>query len=380
MRAFLILGALLPALAAAQVVGVAVDGDVALIDGVASVPPKPGTDSAVFFDFSGGKVKRLGEVAAPNSYLGPPSAIAVSEDKTLALVVSAFELDAKDPTRLAPDDRLSVIDLTASPPRVVQTVSLGVSPSSVKINPAGTLALVMSNPGDSVTELSIQDGRVQILKKLSLGKGMGPLAAAFGPDGRSVAITLADRQEVGVYGVKEDRLQLPALRDLTAGVTPFTVSYCGATGLAVVNNFGSQSGDANTVSLLDMRAKPPRVIDTVTVGPSPEDVACSPDGRYAVATVQNMSNRPKTDPFYSAHSLLVLLRIQGRHLRRVAAAPMGAWAEGTGFLGDSRTVFAQSIVERSLQRFRIQGNTLKPLGAPIRFPNGAPVSYGIAGR
>ena len=148
----------------------------------------------------------------------------------------------------------------------------------------------------------------------------------------------------------------------------------------MVSNYGKVTGDIDAVSLLDVGAATPRVIDTVSVGPAPEGVACSPDGRYAAASLQNMSTLPKANPFYSPSSRVVVLKIDGKRLQRIAEAPFGAWAQGVGFLDDSRTLFAQSMVDRSLHLFRIEGEALEIAAPPLVFEDGAPVSYGISGR
>jgi DNA-binding beta-propeller fold protein YncE len=321
--------ALLPAIGAAQIVGVAVDSKVRLVDGKSMIAPSPAGDSAVFFDFSNGEPRRLGEVAVPTSYLGVPASVAVSPDGTLALVSASMRADPAKPDRYVEDDRVSVVDLSGGRPRLLQTLRLGASPSAVRFSPDGRLVLVPSNPDNSVTLLAVQGRKVSIAQKLPMPAGMGPLDAAFAPDGRHVLLTQADGQRVWLLAVENRHLKLPPIRAITAGVTPFAVAYCGNSGLAVVSNFGnpgSSNGDVDTVSLLDLSGALRRVVDTVSVGSAPEGVDCSADGRYAVATVQNMSNRPVDHPLYSPHSLVVLLRVENRHLRRVDEAPIGAWA------------------------------------------------------
>lgn len=380
---FAVVLALSPFIADAQTVGIAVDAKVILVDGAGAIPTKPAHDSAVFFKLAGGELRKLGEVKLPASYLGPPESLAVSARGDLALVVSSSRVDPTDAKRYAKDDALSVVDLSGKTPRLTQSLALGVQPSSVKFHPNGSMALVASNPDNAFVLLSIRDGKVSIVDKQTLAAGMGPLTASFAPDGKHVLVAQADAQRVSMYAVENDRIQQPAIRDMVAGVTPFTVAYCGDSGLAVVGNFGipdAGNGDIDTVSLIDTSGAKPRVIDTVAVGSAPEDVACSPDGRYAATTVQNMSNRPKTHPFYSPNSLVVLLKIEGRRLRRVAQAPIGAWAEGLVFGDDSKTVLAQSIDDRALHVLSIEGDTLKPARPPIVFGNGAPAGIGIAGR
>jgi len=370
----------LPALGLAQIVGVALDPKPILVNGDAQVAPSPPADSAVFLEFSGTNVKWLGQVFVPTSFQGPPSAVAVSADRSLGLVSASSRIDPNDPKAFAPDTRLSVIDLASVPIRVVQTIELAASPSSVAINRTGTMALAMHSADDSVSVLSIANGRVMGFEKLPMRKGSGPSAAAFNPDGKSVLISFPNGGTVGLFTVSAGKLKTPALREMSAGVWPTALSYCGSTGLAVVSNYGKVTGDADTISLLDVATAPPRVVDTVTVGPSPEGVACSSDGKYAAASVQNMSTLPEDSPFYSPTSLLVLLKVEGKRLRHIAQAPFGAWAQGVGFLDDSRTLFAQSIVDRSMHLFRIENDSLKVAAPPIVFKDGAPVAFGIAGR
>jgi len=380
LRLLALLFAMSPAIAVAQVVGVAVDSKVTLKAGKAEIAPSAAGDSAVFFDFSHGRPRRLGEVSVPTSYLGVPASVAISPNGRLALVTASMRLDQTRPGQYVEDDRLSVIDLSGARPRLLQTLRLGVSPSAVRFSPDGTLALVPSNPDNSVTVLSVEGRKVSIAEKQPMPAGMGPLDAVFAPDGRHVLLTQADGQRVWLLAMEGKHLKLPAIREITAGVTPFTAAYCGDTGLAVVTNFGnpgSTNGDVDTVSLLDLSGALPRVVDTVSVGPSPEGVACSADGRYAVTTVQNMSNRPSSHPLYSPHSLVVLLRVEGRHLRRVDEAPIGAWAEGVAFLDDSRTLLAQSIVDRAIYRLRIEDGALVTAGPPMVFDKGAPVGIGV---
>lgn len=367
-------------MAAAQVVGIALEPKATLVDGVAATVQSPGADSAVFLEFSGATARRLGQVSVPTAIQGPPSSIAVSADRSLALVSASTRIDPNDPKKFAPNNKLSVIDLTASSPRVLQTLELGASPVSVAMHPAGTMALAMHTTDDSVTVLSIANRQVTIVEKLPIGKGSRPGAAAFSPDGRTVLMTRRGDHKVSLFAVEGNRLRTPALRDMSAGIGPLVVSYCGSTGLAVVSNFGIGTGDADTISLLDVAAVPPRVVDTVTVGPMPEGVGCAPDGRHAAAGIQNMSNRPPKNPFYSPNSKAVLLKIDGKRLHRIAEAPIGAWSQGVGFLNDSRTLFAQSVMDRSMHLFRIEGDALKVAAPPIVFEDGAPVAYGIAGR
>jgi hypothetical protein len=370
----------LPATATAQVIGVVLDPKPTLADGAIARVENPPADSVVFLEFNGTKAKRLGQANVPTSFFGPPSSIAVSADKTFALVTSSRKADPSDPKKFIPDNKLSLIDLTVSPPAVRQTIELAAAPMSVALNPQGTLALAVHSDDDSVTLLSIAARQATIVEKISLGQGSGPHAAAFSPGGRNVLLTRGNENKISLYAVENDRLRMPAVRDMSAGIRPFGVSFCGTSGLAVVSNLGANAGDHDTLSLVDLSINPPRVIDTVTVGPAPEGAACAPDGKHAAVAIQNMSNRPASNPFKQPHSKVVVVRIDNKRLYKIAEAPIGVWSQGVGFLDDSRTLFGQSIMDKSMHFFRIDGNALKVVAPPMVFNEGAPVAYGIAGR
>jgi DNA-binding beta-propeller fold protein YncE len=375
-----VLIATLPAVATAQVIGVVLDPKPTLVDGGVARNENPAPDSVVFFEFSGVKAKKLGQVNVPTSFFGPPSSVAVSTDKTLALVTSSRKADPDDPKKFTPDNKLSVIDLSVSPPVVLQTLELPHAPMAVAMNPQMTMALAMHTDDDSVTVLSIADRRASIVETFSPGKGSGPHSAAFSPGGKNVLLTRGSDNKVSLYAVENDRLRMPAIRDMGAGIRPFAVSFCGSTGLAVVSNLGANTGDHDTLSLIDLAVNPPRIVDTVTVGPVPEGAACAPDGKHAAVAIQNMSNRPMSNPFKQPYSKVVLVRIDNKRLHKIAEQPIGVWSQGVGFLDDSRTLFGQSVMDRSMHFFRIEGNALKVAGPPMLFKEGAPVAFGVAGR
>ncbi|MFL5150506.1 MAG: YncE family protein, partial [Microvirga sp.] len=132
----------LPAAAQAQLAVSANDNKAYLDNGVAKTVPNAQPDTVAIIDLSANPPKLLAELQAPASVVGPPGSVAVAADESFALVTSAMKVDPADPTKQVPDDRLSVIDLKSSPPKVTQTVTVGKGAAGVSINKAGTLALV----------------------------------------------------------------------------------------------------------------------------------------------------------------------------------------------------------------------------------------------
>ncbi len=70
-------------------------------------------------------------------------------------------------------------------------------------------------------------------------------------------------------------------REMTPGQRPYPLDITSDGKFAVITNIGTGSGDADTASLIDIKANPPRVVDTITVGQTPEGLKVSPDGKFA---------------------------------------------------------------------------------------------------
>lgn len=367
-----------PLSAHAQLVGVGLDAEARMVDGEVVPPPRAAPDRIVFLDFRNGRLAGRREVEAPISFQGPPSAIAFAPDRRVAFATAATARASGQADRIVPADTLSVIDLTQAVPLIAQTLALGAAPASLALSPDGRMLVVPHADDDSATILSVANGRASIVERIRFAKGARPLAAAFLPRGDAVLLTFAGQNAIRLFAVEGGRMKPEPRAELSAGVYPAALAICGRSGFAMVANYGVVSGDADTVSLIDLAGDRPRVIDTATVGPAPEGVACSSDGRWAAAAIQNMSTVPASDPRHASGSKLVLLSIEGRRLVRRAEADLGAWSQGVAFLDGGPTLVAGSIADKTLHVFRSAGGGLEPLGAPIRFETGGPASLGVA--
>jgi DNA-binding beta-propeller fold protein YncE len=149
--------------------------------------------------------------------------------------------------------------------------------------------------------------------------------------------------------------------------------------VAVVANIGRGGGDNDTISLIDLKANPPRVVETVTVGQTPEGIRLSPDGKLAAVTVMNGSNKPRESPFFNEAGKLILYRVDGTRLVPLAAAFIGRWSQGVEFSADSRTILVGNMVERNVQVLRWDGTSLADRGERIPV-NGGSAALRIADR
>src|SRR5881628_3307471 len=89
--------------AAAQLAVSANDGKAVLVDGVNTVPANPPPDTVTIIDLGASPPKVVAEIKAPTSVVGPPQSVAVAPDESIALVTGAMKVDPADQKKLVPD-------------------------------------------------------------------------------------------------------------------------------------------------------------------------------------------------------------------------------------------------------------------------------------
>lgn len=341
----------------AEIVVTANDGKMALENGNTVVRKQPLPDTVSVIDLTDGMLKLLGEVPAPASVVGPPPSVAVAPDGSYALVTGAMKIDPTDATKTVPDDKLSVIDIKSSPPKVLATLQAGAGAAGVSINRAGTLALVANRSEGTVSVFTISGNTLTAGGKIQLGDAKsGPSQAVFSHDGATALVTRDGDSKISILSVDGNKVEYTK-RDLSAGIRPYDIDLTG-NATAVTGNVGTGGGDNDTISLIDMNAKPIRVVTTVSVGQTPEGVKMSPDGNYVSVTVMNGSNKPSSSPFFNDFGLLKVYRISGTELAPVAEAKIGHWCQGMVWSKDSKHVVAQCMVENELIAFSFDGKAL----------------------
>src|SRR5262245_55898684 len=339
------------------------DGKAVLVDGVNSVPANPPPDTVTVIDLNATPPKVVAEIQAPASVVGPPLSVAVARDESFALVTGASKVDPADPKKTVPDDKLSAIDLKASPPKISAQLQAGKGAAGVSINRAGTLALVANRSEGTVSVFSIAGNTLAPLGKVKLGDDKsGPSHVAITPDGNTALVTRDGDNKVSVLSIDGTKVE-DTKREISAGLRPYGLGIHPNGKVAVVANIGPGSGDADTVSLIGLEAKPARVVHTVTVGQTPEGIALSPDGAFAAVNVVNGSNKPKTSPFFNDYGLVKVLSFNGKELVPLTEAKVGHWCQGLAWSKDGRRLLAQCMVEREIMVFDFDGKELRPAGS-----------------
>src|SRR5207253_6288380 len=296
------------------------DNKVTLVNGVATTVKSPPPDTLTVIDLKSWPPKVVAEVDRPGSVVGPPFSVAVTPDESLALVTANETLDPGDPTKRIPNNTMSVVDLKATPPKIIAMLETGKNPAGVSITRQGTLALVANRGDGTVSVFTIQGKTVTPAGKVTIGdEKAGACHATISPDGKLALVTRDGDERISVLSIDGTKVEYTK-RDVSAGLRPYGIDIASTGAFAAVANIGRGGGDADTVSLIDLKAKPPRVVSTVTVGQTPEGIKISPDGSIVAVVVMNGSNKPKDSPFFADAGKLVLLRVSGMDLSRFAAA------------------------------------------------------------
>ena len=357
--------------ATAQIAVSANDNKAVLVNGANVVPDKPAADTVNIIDLGASPPKVIGEVKAPASVVGPPQSVAVSRDESFALVTGAFKVDPADPKKAIPDNKLSVIDLKTKPPAVIATLEAGLGAAGVSINNAGTLALVANRSEGTVSVFTMAGNKLTPAGKIQLGDPKsGPSHVAFTPDGKSALVTRDGDHKVSILSVDGNKVE-DSKKFMVGGVRPYSLEISAKGDVAVFTNQGGGQGDIDVISVVDLKTKPPRIVDTISVGQTPEGVAMSGDGAYVAVTVMNGSSRAKDHPAYNDYGLLIIFSIKGTTLKKVAQAKVGHWCQGAAFSKNNKTVVIQCMVEKNLQVFGFDGRNLKPAGTVALSGGGA---------
>ncbi len=356
----------------AQIAVSANDNKQVLVDGVPKTVPSPAPDTLALIDLGQSPPKLLVEIEIPAaSVAGPPGTVSLTPDERLALISSGMKINPADPSVIAPDNRITVVDLKSNPPKVLTTLEAGAQPTGLSVSPDGKLALVTNRSDGTVSVFSIEGNTVAKTGTIKLGdEKSGPSGVVFTPDGKFALVTRDGDNFVSVLSVDGGKVEL-AKRDISVGLRPYGITMNPGGQNAVVGNVGRGGGDADTISLIDLTQKPFRAVETVSVGQTPEGLQFSPDGKHLAVVAMNGSNKSKTSPFYNDAGKLILFRVDGIKLTKVTEAPIGHWSQGVVFSKDGKTLLVQNMVEKELWVFSFDGSALKDTTQRIKLKAGA---------
>ena len=345
------------------------DNKVINVEGVNKIVENPQPDNVTIIDLGVAPPKIVGQVNAPGSVVGPPQSVAVSPDESIALVVASTKIDPSDPKKTALDNRLSVIDLKASPAAVIATIEVGLSPAGVSFSPDGKVVLVGNRGDGTVSILAVNGKTLTPAGKIQLGDAKsGPSHVAFLPDGKRALVTRDGDHRISVLSVDGTKVE-DTKAYMVGGIRPYSISISSKGDVAVLTNQGGGQGDTDIISVIDLQRNPPRIVESHSVGQSPEGAAFSPDGSHVAVTIQNGAARPQSHPSYNDHSLLFVYRVEGGKLVFAAQAKVGGWVQGAAWSRDGKTLLVQSMLEKAIDVLSFDGKSLTVTGQ-IKVPGG----------
>jgi DNA-binding beta-propeller fold protein YncE len=309
-----------------------------------------------------------------NTIFGPPTNLAITPDEGLALVANSVNIvDEAGVLKSVPDTRLWVIDLTANPPRLIDTVTVGKQPSGMSINRAGTMALIANRADNSVSVLRITGKKVELIDSVAIGEQVAHVV--FTPDGKRALVAKFPGHKVGVLDVAGEKVTYSKY-DMMVGPWPYNVDVTADGKLALTadnGNSGAADGQVDTVSVIDLEAVPPRVIDKVVVGDGPEGLVISPTGKFAVAILLRGSNAAKSAFFYNKNGSVVGMRIEGKTVTKTSEVEVGGLPEGAVFSDDGRYLYVGNFIDQDVSILRVDGDRLVDTGKRFKLP-GHPAS------
>ncbi|MGZ5033988.1 MAG: YncE family protein [Usitatibacter sp.] len=336
----------------------------------------PGGDSVAIIDIGTDPANPRIVASLPlmNSVIGPPTNLAISPDGTLAIVANSLDwVQDGAKWKFAPENKLYVIDLTSSPPRLIDTIAVGKQPSGLSINRAGDMALIANRADNSISVLSIRGKEVRLIDTVPMGEMVS--AVVFTPDGKRAFAAKFPGHKVALLNVDGSKVTYDK-RDVPVGLWPYNLGLTPDGKLVITGdngNAGRSDGHTDTVTVIDIEASPPQAIDKVVVGDSPEGFAVSPTGKIAVAILLGGSDGPKNAWFYHRNGAVAVLKIDGKKVTKVGEVAVGAIPEGAVFRSDGKWLYVGNYADHNISVLRIDGDTVVNTGTVVPL-SGSPAS------
>jgi DNA-binding beta-propeller fold protein YncE len=274
---------------------------------------------------------------------------------------------------MVPDNKLYVIDLTTNPPALIDTVAVGKQPSGMSINRAGNLALIANRTDNSISVLRIAGKKVTLIDTVAIGEQVAHVV--FTPDGKRAIAGKFPGHKLALLEVNGEKVTYTK-QDIPVGLWPynFDIAPDGKLALSADNGAGGRSdGNTDTVTVIDLEANPPRVIDKVVIGDAPEGFAISPTGRLAVALLLNGNDAAKNAWFYNRNGKVVALKIDGKKVTRSNEVEVRGLPEGAVFSNDGRYIYVGNYQDRDISILRVEGDQIVNTGKSLALP-GQPAS------
>jgi DNA-binding beta-propeller fold protein YncE len=297
-----------------------------------------------------------------NSLLGPPTNLQITPNGKLALVANSVVNTQDGATwKAVPDDKLYVIDLTANPPKLIDTVTVGKQPSGLMISHKGDLALIGNRAGKSVSVVAIDGMSVKAIGEVPMDNEVA--AVAITPDGKRAFACMNLVNKVGVLAIDGQQVTYDKTLDIPSAFNPYNIDVTPDGKYVVSSHTGAQGNNADAEVTIDTGGAHPHVVAIAAPGTGAEGFAISPNGKWAASALIEGSGAKHSAWNYTkgGHAALMAVGADGK-LTVVSKAPIGALPEGIAFSPKTDYVYIGNYIDKTLQVFHIVGGRLVQVG------------------
>jgi DNA-binding beta-propeller fold protein YncE len=334
----------------------------------------PGKDQVLIVDLANPEdPKIVATLPLKNSIVGPPVNLDIDPSGSVALVADSVDVTKDgDTLKQVPDNKVYVIDLTSTPPKLAATVTVGKQPSGLSISPSGKMALVANRGDNSISVLSLNGTDVKVTDTVAMPDSVAHVV--FTPDGKRALAVRFPAHKVSMLDIAGDKVSYNKI-DLPTGQWPYNAVVTPDGKLALTSDnggAGSSDGNVDTTSVIDLEANPPRIIDRVVIGDGPEGLAVSPKGDLAVATILRGSNNKKAF-FHEKNGSLSILKIDGKKVTKTQDIEVGGLPEAVMFTPDGKYILAGNYMTEDFSILKVDGTKVTDTGKRFKVP-GHPAS------
>lgn len=275
----------------------------------------------------------VAQIEVSNSVAGAPTAVAVTPDGRFAVVSESFGPRAEGGTSfgdLTAGGALTLVDISdLAAPMMVGEVNVGARPDGLSISPDGNLVAVALHQSDGrgIAFVPLSDGMLGEVSHASLPV-MDPSQRVshveWHPTDDIVAIHMVDQAVIHFARVTRDGDAVTLEQHGNSVLTskyPFMGRFSPDGAFYLTSNLywgpdiagiwtEAPEGDVTTIRLGAASGDDaPRhvIVDRAMTARSPEGIAISPDGEWAVTTNLEVSYAPADDPRHTPYSSLTLI-------------------------------------------------------------------------
>ena len=217
-----------------------------------------------------------------------------------------------------PDNKLYVIDLTTDPPRLDRH-GRGRQAAVGPVDQSRRQPGARRQPRRQLDQRAVDRGQDRSSWSTRCRSANRSPHVVFTPDGKRALAAKFPGQQGGAARRRRPEGDLRQA-DLPVGLWPYNVGVTPDGKLALTadnGNSGRSDGNVDTVSVIDLEANPPRVIDKIVVDECAGRAGREPDrANVAAAILLGGSDGPKNQWFYHRNGKVAVLKVDGKKVTK----------------------------------------------------------------